>query len=36
MDIIEIKNLVKVYDDKKTVPVRAVNGINLNFKEGEL
>lgn len=35
MDIIEIKNLVKIYDDKKTVPVKAVNGINLRFKAGE-
>lgn len=35
MNIIEIKNLVKIYDDKKTVPVTAVNGINLNFKPGE-
>ena len=35
MNIIEIKNLVKIYDDRKTVPVKAVNGINLSFKEGE-
>lgn len=35
MNIIEIKELVKIYDDKKTVPVKAVNGINLSFKEGE-
>jgi len=35
MNIIEINDLVKIYDDKKAVPVTAVNGINLNFKEGE-
>jgi len=35
MKIIEIKDLVKIYDDKKTVPVKAVNGINLDFEEGE-
>ncbi len=35
MKIIEIKDLVKVYDDKKTVPVRAVNGIDLAIEEGE-
>lgn len=35
MNIIEIKNLVKIYDESKAVPVRAVNGINLTFREGE-
>jgi len=35
MNIIEIKNLVKIYDDRKSVPVTAINGITLNFKEGE-
>ena len=35
MNIIEINNLVKIYDDRKSVPVRAINGISLNFKEGE-
>ncbi len=35
MNIIEINDLVKIYDDKKAVPVTAVNGINLSFKEGE-
>ena len=34
MSIIEIKNLKKVYDEK-TVPVHAVNGIDLSFTEGE-
>ncbi len=34
MSIIEIKNLRKVYDEK-TVPVHAVNGIDLSFAEGE-
>ncbi len=35
MNIIEINDLVKIYDDKKAVPVTAVNGINLRFKKGE-
>ena len=35
MNIIEINDLVKIYDDKKAVPVTAVNGVNLSFKEGE-
>ena len=34
MNIIEIKNLTKVYD-AKTIPVYALNGVDLNFKEGE-
>jgi putative ABC transport system ATP-binding protein len=34
MNIIEIKNLVKIYDEN-TVPVYAVNGIDLSFQEGE-
>ena len=34
MNIIEIKNLTKVYD-AKTIPVFALNGIDLEFKEGE-
>ena len=34
MNIIEIKNLVKIYDPK-TVPVYAVNGIDLSFSQGE-
>jgi putative ABC transport system ATP-binding protein len=34
MNIIEIKNLSKVYD-AKTIPVYALNGINLAFSEGE-
>ena len=34
MNIIEIKNLHKVYDED-THPVHAVNGIDLSFKEGE-
>lgn len=34
MNIIEIKNLHKVYDES-THPVHAVNGIDLSFKEGE-
>lgn len=34
MKIIEIKNLHKVYNDN-SVSVRAVNGVNLSFEEGE-
>jgi len=34
MNIIEIKNLSKVYD-AKTIPVYALNGIDLAFKQGE-
>jgi putative ABC transport system ATP-binding protein len=34
MNIIEIKNLRKVYDEK-TVPVNALNGVDLAFREGE-
>ena len=34
MKIIEIKNLVKIYDEK-TVPVYAVNSIDLSFTQGE-
>ncbi len=34
MNIIEIKKVHKVYDEK-TVPVHAVNGVSLSFKEGE-
>lgn len=33
-NIIEITNLFKIYE-QKTVPVNAVNGINLSFKQGE-
>jgi putative ABC transport system ATP-binding protein len=34
MNIIEIKNLTKVYDEK-TIPVNALNGVDLAFREGE-
>ena len=34
MNIIEIKDLTKVYDEK-TIPVYALNGVNLDFREGE-
>jgi len=34
MSVIKTKNLTKTYTDT-AVPVHAVNGINLNFKEGE-
>ena len=35
MKIIEIKNLHKVYDIK-TVPVHAVNGVNLFFYDSKV
>ncbi|MFC2114178.1 ABC transporter ATP-binding protein [Bacteroidota bacterium] len=34
MKILEIKDLHKVYDEK-TVPVHAVNGVTIDFDEGE-
>ena len=34
MEIIEIRNLSKTYNPK-TIPVHAVNQVNLTFKEGE-
>jgi len=34
MSIIEVKNLTKTYHDTE-IPVHAVNGIDLNFEEGE-
>lgn len=34
MTIIDIKNLTKVYD-AKTVPVNALNGLDLSFSQGE-
>lgn len=34
MNIIEITNLTKVYDEK-TIPVYALNGVDLSFKAGE-
>ncbi|MCX6282844.1 MAG: ABC transporter ATP-binding protein [Bacteroidetes bacterium] len=34
MNIIEITNLSKVYDEK-TIPVYALNGVDLAFKQGE-
>ena len=34
MNIIEIRNLSKVYD-AKTIPVYALNGVDLAFREGE-
>ncbi|MCX6252080.1 MAG: ABC transporter ATP-binding protein [Bacteroidetes bacterium] len=34
MNIIEIRNLTKVYD-AKTIPVYALNGVDLAFREGE-
>ncbi len=34
MDIIEVKEIYKTYD-KDSVPVHALNGISITFKEGE-
>ena len=34
MSIIEIKDLYKVYDEK-SMPVKAINGINISIEEGE-
>lgn len=34
MNVIEIKNLEKIYDGK-SIPVHAVNDINLTFEQGE-
>ncbi|HZY26163.1 MAG TPA: ATP-binding cassette domain-containing protein, partial [Bacteroidales bacterium] len=34
MNIIEIKDLFKVYDEK-SLPVHAVNGVNLTIQAGE-
>ncbi|MFP4023613.1 MAG: ABC transporter ATP-binding protein [Thiohalospira sp.] len=34
MKIIEIKNLIKIYNDSE-IKVKAVNNINLSFEEGE-
>jgi putative ABC transport system ATP-binding protein len=34
MNVIEIKNLAKIYNDSE-VKVQAVNGVNLNIEEGE-
>jgi putative ABC transport system ATP-binding protein len=34
MNIIEIRNLTKVYD-AKTIPVYALNGVDLAFRQGE-
>lgn len=33
--IIKLTDLVKIYDDKKAVPVKAVNGVSIQFEEGE-
>jgi len=35
MNIIEVKEIVKIYDEKSPNPVTAVDGITLNFDEGE-
>lgn len=34
MKVLELKDLHKIYDEK-TIPVHAVNGISLDFEEGE-
>lgn len=35
MKIIEVKEIVKIYDEKSQNPVTAVDGISLQFEEGE-
>ncbi len=35
MDIVQVENLVKVYEDQNQVPVRALDGIDLQIGEGE-
>ncbi len=35
MKIIEVREIVKIYDEKSPNPVTAVNGITLDFEEGE-
>ena len=35
MEIVHIENLVKVYEDKKRVPVQALNGVSLVIEQGE-
>lgn len=35
MKIIEVKEVVKIYDEKSANPVTAVNGLTLQFEEGE-
>jgi putative ABC transport system ATP-binding protein len=35
MKIIEVKEVVKIYDEKSANPVTAVNGISLQFEQGE-
>jgi putative ABC transport system ATP-binding protein len=35
MEIITVKEIVKIYDEKGPNPVTAVNGISLTFEEGE-
>jgi putative ABC transport system ATP-binding protein len=35
MEIIVVKEIVKIYDEKGPNPVTAVNGISLTFEEGE-
>lgn len=35
MKIIEVRSLVKIYDEKGQNPVKAVNEISLTFEEGE-
>lgn len=35
MSIVRLENVVKIYEDKHKVPVRALNGVNLQVKNGE-
>ncbi|MFQ5864502.1 MAG: ABC transporter ATP-binding protein [bacterium] len=35
MSIVHLENIVKIYQDKNKVPVKALDGLSLNVKEGE-
>lgn len=36
MALVEVKNLVKVFDDRRRRPVQAVRGVDLEIREGEI
>ncbi|MFQ6112732.1 MAG: ABC transporter ATP-binding protein [bacterium] len=35
MSIVHLENIVKIYEDKNKVPVKALNGLSLDVKDGE-
>ncbi|MFQ5605948.1 MAG: ABC transporter ATP-binding protein [bacterium] len=35
MPIVQLENVIKIYEDKNKVPVKALNNISLQFEEGE-